>query len=225
MDPFLLVARPPALTPNGHFVGGTKPNYSMATLPDLRVVSQSHSASAVALAVEIVQAFRAKKGPQHPLVFVFDIDDTLIHDKDDEFFHINPHVVPMYNFAQSLKEPTHIYVVTARTDDPEVREFTLRQLEATRISLPPENLKLCPTAMRERGPKGVAEFKKQMRDAIAAKHGNILFTVGDQWTDIIPVASEEDIDRLRDEYGTSHALVVRLPPSDSARWGLKLPEM
>lgn len=168
--------------------------------------------------------FFRTRNPGKPLVAVFDIDDTLVMDVEDEAFHVNPAVVKLFQSLKSLG--CENYVVTARQHGTEERKFSLDQLRAVGIDCRPGHLFHCPARDRSRGTQGVAEFKARARQRIAEKHGTKLaLTVGDQWTDMVVVKSSDELYRMPERTSVAPDQFALVRPEDNVvRWGLKLRE-
>jgi hypothetical protein len=86
-----------------------------------------------------------------------------------------------------------------------------------------ERLYLCPDHERET-PVTVSNFKARCREEIARENGVcVTLTVGDQWSDLLRLKSEDDMRRHSRLVKSAPYSIVR-PNDGIAVWGLKLKE-
>jgi len=192
-----------------------------------RARSFATAGEAARVALQNVMALerkRSARGLGLPPPVVFDIDDTLITDRDnpDRSFRVIPEVVTVLRELKRLGCDVHL--VTAREDCNEALSFTLAQLKA--IGLPCEayrSLHLCPRQLRGSA-RDISRFKARTRRAIAQRAGcPLALTVGDQWTDIFMIPDDSALADLDRAFSSSHKPYVILRPNDGvAVWGLKL---
>lgn len=187
------------------------------------VKKTTDEASAVHLVANLLETYQ-ERFPGRPLVAVFDVDDTLLTEYDSEISFVSKHpVVQLFRMVSEMKD-AFVFVVTART--PDGRDYTLCQLAHIGVVLPPERLFLCPDNMREEGFAGVATFKAHVRSRLAEMFKTpVTVTVGDQFTDIVDLASREEREAIYEKLKIErrHHAVVR-PNDGGSVWGLKLAE-
>ena len=194
------------------------------TKPDLAVTHTLKTAAGVShLASEktyrrLASGFSLNASPktQRQLV-VFDIDDTLLND----------HSAPLKETIQLLKRlrqlNARVFLVTAR--HPSTRNETVEELKSIGVYPDKDYDELLITPIHARvSMKHVGDWKKAARQSIANKFQMpILLTVGDQWTDIVPVESERELYSLDAAFGTRYTPWVLLRISDGIGvLGLKL---
>jgi predicted secreted acid phosphatase len=165
---------------------------------------------------------------KHQIGFVFDIDDTLIHDAASTHPMPRREAAALERLIQELfnhcKRFGKVFLVTARLASPDVMEFTRNELHAGGIRGWTDAL-FCPRQMR-RTFEGVAAFKRQARDHIQRKHGlKVVLTVGDRWADHVDHA-ELDVgnNELADVSSSRHLFVMTVSNTHHATAiALKLP--
>jgi hypothetical protein len=122
-----------------------------------------------------------------PLV-VFDIDATLVLDDSSA-------IEPTVQMLKTINKSCRIFLITAR--HPSMKDETITELGS--VGITPnmyESLLLSPPADRTSMHK-VGLWKSRMRKEIAFKaQCPISITIGDQWTDMIAVQSEEEMQEL-----------------------------
>jgi len=143
---------------------------------------------------------------------VFDIDDTLIFDDD----RATPNIQVKHLLEVARAYGCKIRLVTAREKSPEVLRWTRQELKRHGITY--DSLALAPKRSRN-SMADVSRWKASERQ----KYAPILLTVGDQWSDIIVLQNDDDIDALDKVLKTvdSPWLLVR-PHDNIAEYGLKL---
>lgn len=153
---------------------------------------------------------------------VFDIDETLLFpDKRLKRQRLNTPLVRLYR--KVIKAGFQVFLVTARPDTGDNTLLTLKELKRDGIDLY-TGLYMLPHG-RSRSAKSVGTFKHETRLAIAKRtKRKILLTVGDQWTDVMPVHSKRSIESLDQKYGKKMFLLIK-KPSTGVEWGLKLPDL
>ena len=149
-----------------------------------------------------------------PLV-VFDIDDTLLRNDSS---HVTE-VVKLYNRLKDLGAKVHL--VTARSSS--MYAYTVAELKRMHITGFEPPVMLCPEHARK-SMVTVSEWKALARQNIANHNGApITLTIGDQWSDMIQLASENDLATLDGTFATSDAPYVLVQPNDGiSLLGLKL---
>jgi len=159
----------------------------------------------------------AKLPPKKQCV-VFDIDDTLI---SDDSYPINDVISLLKLFK---KHGCLIGLVTARHSS--MRKATGDELRGVNIvqgvDYDPEHLFFCPDDYRGSYVR-ISQWKQSARKFLKNKHGPVFVTVGDQWTDLIEIDSEDERSFLNDAYGTDQNpyLLFKLHDGISS-YGLKL---
>ena len=149
-----------------------------------------------------------------PLV-VFDIDDTLLRSDSS---HVTE-VVKLYNRLKALGAKVHL--VTARSSS--MYAYTVAELKRMHIVGYEHPVMLCPEHARK-SMVTVSEWKSLARQNIANHTGApITLTVGDQWSDMIQIQSENDLATLDATFATPSASYVIVQPNDGiSLLGLKL---
>lgn len=152
-----------------------------------------------------------------PLV-VFDIDATLVLDDSSA-------IEPTVEMLKTINKTCRIFLITAR--HPSMKDETITELNTVGITPQMyESLLLSPPADRTNMHK-VGLWKSRMRKEIAFKaQCPISITIGDQWTDLIAVQSEEEMLELDAGFlgvGGSCAKYILVRPHDGiSLLGLKL---
>ena len=164
-------------------------------------------------------------GPEPRLVAVFDIDDTILRDRNDRFT-LNPAIVNLYNQLISIGVDTHL--VTARANDAVTVKWTSDQLSILGIApaspglLGYASLHLAPES-RRKSMTDVSQWKMEKRRDIGIRaHAPIVLTVGDQWGDMVVLSEDADIDALDAAFAPGKPWKVVRPHDDVSLWGLKL---
>ena len=154
-----------------------------------------------------------KRALDAPLV-VFDIDDTLLRN-DSSHVH---EVVKLYNRLKGLG--AKVFLVTARSAT--MTSYTNKELKKMDIT-GYEQLMLCPEHMRK-SMVTVSEWKSIARQNIANHNGApITLTVGDQWSDMVQIRTENDLTVLDSTFATPECHYVLMQPDDGiSLLGLKL---
>lgn len=152
-------------------------------------------------------------------VIVFDIDDTLLIKKT------KPHTC-IINLFNSIKDDknlrAHIYIVTARINDPSYIEETRKELLGVNV-FGFKDLIHAPNKHRNNlGDVAVWKQDERIASVLSSKSPYVVLSVGDQWGDILPLKSEKEIDTLNKMYGDKNYLLMRTNDGISL-WGLKLP--
>ena len=175
---------------------------------------------AVSLAYGLLRQWK-RVHPRKRLVVVFDIDATLLTESRDEtkFFKLRK-IVWLLRKVKELGGEVHL--VTARNDDPSTKRWTEAQLSLIGLvkGKDYDSLSCVPSEMRERM-SDVSIVKARLREKAAGRGGVVALTVGDQWTDLMQVKDDDEIESLDKEYGASFT-IMRLNDGVSI-WGLKLP--
>lgn len=159
----------------------------------------SESAIALARAHSLLQCYK-KRYPARQVVLVFDIDDTLLTERNDDEYQCLEHVRSL--LTESRKRlGAKVYIITAREDDPagEVKAWTARQLDKIGISRRRDydELFLIPGKMRlNKGLVSQAKFDIRRRICQELAREKITLSIGDQWTDIVRFDKEKDIPRF-----------------------------
>lgn len=120
------------------------------------------------------QARLARLQGKRPPV-VFDIDDTLVWNRGDDDVPIPP-MVSLFKECIDMGLPT--YVVTARNE--KWRKETKKLMDGLKTGLVADETRL----LMRKGGEEADVSKNNHRSSIADRHGQILFSVGDQWWDI-----------------------------------------
>ena len=164
------------------------------------------------------------RGALNDPVVVFDIDSTLLFNTSggqDNQCHgvLYGEVMQLYDFIGSLHLP--IFLVTARLDSPEGRQFTRGQLSCLGIT-GFDGLFMRPSSAGV-SVENISDYKLQCRRLITfVHHKNIFLNVGDQWSDHYKCSATkmQELDKM---YGDNNVLFK--PPADAfSEWSLKLAE-
>lgn len=187
----------------------------------VQVYSQRAHASALSRKHAPLLKAKVVKETIAPLV-VFDIDSTLLREAEAEGKDATP-IAPIISLFTKLQTlGGRIALVTARLDEPDMRretETTLRRLGIDNW----HSLHLAPEAAR-RNMALVSRWKHGKRGELARLlQQPVVLSVGDQWGDLLPLASEKDIDAMDRAFGVRHAPYQLVRPHDGfTMWGLKL---
>lgn len=156
----------------------------------------------------VAHVFPTEK-PKKPVVWhaVFDIDDTLIFDMNDNKGIQNQHVIKLLYFALALNIQVHL--VTARLENPEILDYTKKQLKMHGISndyvTMYASLSLAPEKARE-SMTTISEWKFSRRNRHNAESNGhthaALFSVGDQWGDGLVLVHDDSIKQLDTQFKT-----------------------
>jgi predicted secreted acid phosphatase len=151
-----------------------------------------------------------------PLV-VFDIDATLVLDDSSA-------IGPTVNMLHKICKTCRVFLITAR--HPSMLEETIQELKS--IGITPdmyESLMLSPPEDRKDMHR-VGLWKERMRKKIAIHaQAPISLTIGDQWTDIIAVQSEDEMLELDSGFlgwGKCAKYALVRPHDGISAFGLKL---
>jgi ribonucleotide monophosphatase NagD (HAD superfamily) len=151
--------------------------------------------------------------PRETWSLAVDIDDTLIF--DDGRSSLNNQVV---TFVQELqKAGAKVHLITARSKDMDratKNELSLAKIKYTTLDVSPE---------RARGSvKTTSEWKYSKRKEYALAEGQpMALSIGDQWTDLVRVSSDADLEALERKYNVPWC-VVKINDENVTRYGLKL---
>lgn len=147
-----------------------------------------------------------------PSNIVFDIDDTLIFDDQRQ----TPNVQIKFLLDVAKAHGCKIHLVTARERSKDVRQWTAQELK--RHSITYDTLALAPPKYR-----GTMASVSAWKFAERSRHAPVLLSVGDQWTDLVKVASDDELERLDKQHGTSQKPWLLVKPDDGVtQYGLKL---
>lgn len=161
----------------------------------------------------------ARKALQKPVV-VFDIDDTLLYSEGDSVFPIRSSVF----LLKSLKRMgCTIYLVTAR--HPDYEQDTWKELKSIGVTKQDVQspILFCDVRAREKWPS-LSASKYQLRQAIAlAEQSPVLLTVGDQWSDLVRMSSNQQFQAFDEIYGAAETPWMLFSIMDGTTlFGLKL---
>jgi hypothetical protein len=150
--------------------------------------------------------------PRETWSLAVDIDDTLIF--DDGRSSPNNQVV---TFVQELyKAGAKVHLITARSkemDRATKNELSLAKIKYTTLDVAPERARA--------NVKTTSEWKYSKRNEYALAEGHPLsLSIGDQWTDIVRVASEAELESLDRKYPVW--TVVKVKDDNVTMYGLKL---
>jgi hypothetical protein len=123
------------------------------------------------------------KGRKVKLHWVFDIDDTIIFDNARST--PNAQVLDLLRMAKGRGDSVHL--VTARGMS--MKSETIAELG--RVNVPYTSLDLATEKQRDNAAT-ISQYKAEMRK----KHGPCFATVGDQWTDLVVINVDSDLDVL-----------------------------
>lgn len=151
--------------------------------------------------------------PRDQWSLAVDIDDTLIF--DDGRSSLNNQVV---TFVQELyKAGAKVHLITARSkemDRATKNELQLAKIKFTTLDVAPERARASVKTTSE------WKYSKRKEYAIAEKNP-ISLSIGDQWTDLVRVASDADLEALERRY-QSPWNVVKIKDENVTQYGLKL---
>lgn len=210
------------------------------TCPPVELVAAFREAApATTRALALVLAYKARGNPARlaqkyadkvaarvrvqahapPLVVVMDIDDTLIRDRATHSVLI-PAIVQLHNKLVELGAA--VYLVSARTNDAATRAWTVEQLVQLGIH-GYKALHLAPDG-RRKTMTDVSRWKMETRRGIGRAAGApVVLTVGDQWSDMVTLSDDADIDTLDATFAPKQPWKIMRPNDGVSLWGLKLP--
>jgi len=132
-------------------------------------------------------AVGARAGFDRPLV-VFDIDATLVLDDSSA-------IEPAVRMLKKICDHCRVFLITARHQS--IRDETITELKS--VGIQPhmyEGLMLAPPEDRK-DMQRVGLWKERMRKKIGIQaQAPIALTIGDQWTDIISIETENEMQEL-----------------------------
>ena len=145
---------------------------------------------------------------------VFDIDATILHAEGT----VTPEPTGMYIHEVAKINNIPIIYITARQDEPVVRERTMKDLAQVGIVDPmlvmyrPSNVMTW---------SGISTYKSESRQAFETRtQKHCLMNVGDQWTDLFTLDANSWND-LRRAFGNQYVLFSTCA---GTRWNVKLLE-
>jgi hypothetical protein len=134
---------------------------------------------------------------------VVDIDDTLIFDDGRS----TPNVQVKELIAALLAKQYKVHLVTARLHDADMVRATKQELK--KLGIEYTSLKLAPAKAREDS-ASISEWKALQRKA----HAPVALTVGDQWSDIVRLESDDDLVKLDYTHGVHKTPWILVDPED-----------
>lgn len=140
---------------------------------------------------------------------VVDIDDTLIF--DDGRSTVNRQVLDFVNALASSQYKVHI--VTARSKGIE----RATKLELMNVGV---NMKLMTLDIAPEKSRGSMTLTSEWKFSMREKYGPVALSIGDQWTDIVKVSSDDDLGILDTKFPGPWVLVK--PNDGITSYGLKL---
>lgn len=151
---------------------------------------------------------------------VFDIDDTLIFDMNDNKGLANPMIIKLVLLANYLT--INVHLVTARLESPETRSYTINQLRKHGLHLGPhyQSLALASEADRQ-DMSSVSQYKHKERHRHPTK---LLFSIGDQFGDGFVLSSDADIDALGQKLNVKENPYLIIKKKNENYYFLKLPD-
>lgn len=164
-------------------------------------------------AVAMMNANKAiEMGTQKPAAAVFDIDETLLRNREDDRVAVQPVGKKLYEYAAG--KGMDIFLVTARRKSKDSFEFAKKQLEALGYDLGSvKKIYMVSKAFDDDDDYG-GRFKREARRRIAKTH-SILINAGDRWSDLSAGGEPED-------YAPAYAIVD--PQEEGVLQGIKFPE-
>jgi predicted secreted acid phosphatase len=183
-----------------------------------RVLGAIRAAEARSQGSQGSQKDKGDKPPVHkPLVCCFDIDDTIIGDKDDDGVRL-PETIELFNVL--VREGVRVVLITARSRSAENERWTREQLARHGIA-GYADLQLAPEKFR-RTMADVSKWKLATRQAAARAAGApVILSVGDAWSDLVQLRDDDDFDVLDDSL-VAHAAQAGLAP-ERAQWAIVRP--
>lgn len=181
----------------------------MMASPDFRI-----------LAPMVTKVLR-EANPQKDAV-VLDIDATVLYNNPGTMCRadFNEKIKMLYDLAHERNIP--VYFVTARIGTQSNFENTLKQLDCMGYTSWYAGLFMRPPAVNSEAAIGV--YKLNARKAIMQKYRRrIILNVGDQWTDLIAVPSDQ-LNAMRAQYHGNHVF-FKPPAQFAAEYALKLFEL
>jgi len=154
---------------------------------------------------------------------VFDIDETVLMNDDRirECDGARPNMCIMRVYKRCLELDISVFFVTARRDSPRNRDWTKRQLNCIgahtykKLYMKPEEYQTAPE---------ISTFKRGARNEIRQEFKrHIVLNVGDQWTDMLEMSTDAEIDAFITRDNKSYWLFQPIEQEEIS-WDLKLPD-
>jgi predicted secreted acid phosphatase len=154
---------------------------------------------------------------------VVDIDDTILYQNGDssQVYEKMRDFLLYANTKQGKRPAIDIFFVTARTT--EIKDETEKDL--CKFELPYKQLYLMKPGTNTDFVQ-ISKWKHSKRELISKTH-DIIFTIGDMWTDIVPIEKESDIDKHTESIKlvlkNSYPFIIVSLNDQPASWGIKVP--
>lgn len=158
----------------------------------------------------------------HKSAIVFDIDATILFNtkKTKVCDGALPNPLMMDIYHRALKNNIAVYFVTARREYPSNYAWTTKQLKCVGAGRYAQ-LRMRPKSYNTASK--VSQFKLAARRAIMKESNrNIILNMGDQWTDLVSIKNNAEIDALINLDNKSYWFFQ--PSNENVEWALKLPD-
>lgn len=158
----------------------------------------------VALVVSLIKEIDDLRTPEGGTpCAVFDIDDTLILESGNMWILFDS-IAQIYHYL--VKQGWCVYLITARYNSADVREFTRNQMTLAKIDsyLDAHH---CPGKYRT-DRVNVSLWKQKIRDSIAKKHGCVTLSFGDNFADFVALPELGSKDMLEDKYAKAFGVYL-----------------
>lgn len=135
-----------------------------------------------AVAIAVASAARALRlGTKKTPAAIFDIDETLLRNRDDDRVTVQSAGRRMYEWAAA--NGVAIYLVTARRKSPNAFEYAKKQLSELGYDLSAVRKVYMVNQEYDEDEDAGARFKRTVRKRLAQTH-SIVLNAGDRWGDI-----------------------------------------
>ena len=135
-----------------------------------------------AVAIAVASASRALQlGTKKPPAVIFDIDETLLRNRDDDRVSVQDAGQRMYEWAAANR--VDIYLVTARRKSPDAFAYAKKQLSKLGYDLSVVRKIYMVNKEYDEDEDAGARFKRTIRKRLAQTH-SIVLNAGDRWGDI-----------------------------------------
>lgn len=148
-----------------------------------------------AVAIAVASAARALRlGTKKPPAVIFDIDETLLRNREDDRVSVQPVGKRMYEWA--ARNGIDVFLLTARRKSPDAFAYAKKQLSKLGYDLSPVRKMYMVSRDYDQYDDAGARFKQTIRKRISETH-SIVLNAGDKWGDV--TLSEQQPDNAPDD--------------------------
>jgi predicted secreted acid phosphatase len=194
----------------------------LQTLKLLALIAQVPDANAFLESCNVQVVVKdAREALHHPVV-VFDIDDTLLINDEEDDSKVYPLRTTLQLFHRLKQLGCRIYLVTAR--DASYAQETWRELNTVGVQKSDIEGRILFASNRDSF-ASISQSKAQLREGIALREkAPIALTVGDQWSDMLVLKNVREVKKLDTAYGVQTSPLNLVVLNDGITLlGLKLP--